>query len=138
MERESTKHGPRVDEQLEHETAGLLHGDPHQSRSRDDLQQEELPEDAGLIAGATREDVPMPSPLSPSEVELRAELARRLATLTWPVERDRIVAALGPDLPEELQSWVRRAPGGRYRTFQELWEAMGGHHEGRGAAAAGA
>jgi hypothetical protein len=135
MERESTKHGPRLDEEMEREAQGLTHAQPRESHSRGERLTDDLPDDAAIVAGTVRDEVTLDSPLSPSEVELRAELARRLAAAPWPASRPQILEAAGPDLPPDIVDRLGRLPDGRYPHFQSVWDALGGHHENRGHAA---
>ena len=67
MNRE-TKHGPRTDEQLGHETDAMLKGSPVPSHSREDVQQETLWEE---------EDSPAPDGTS-------ADISRLAGTSSYP------------------------------------------------------
>ncbi|MCU1489969.1 MAG: hypothetical protein JWM85_1374, partial [Acidimicrobiaceae bacterium] len=86
MERESTKHGTRLDEELSRETASIVKGAPVPSESREDRRQEDPAE--GLDpATVTRPDVPERSPVGEAEADARVELARAITAAQFPADR---------------------------------------------------
>lgn len=58
MERESTKHGGRLDEEMKDETRPMTTGAPVEGHTRDERAQDDLPGDAALVEGTWRGDVP--------------------------------------------------------------------------------
>lgn len=129
MDRESTKHSPRVDEQMVHESAALLQG-----RSFDEGREEgftkEAPEDPGA---GRRPEVPIPgSPVQPDEADLRAELAASLRPSAFPAtDVDLRVMARDEHARQPILDLLDALPEGTYRTVAEVWEATGGETERR-------
>lgn len=135
MERESTKHGGRLDEEMKSETRPLTTGAPVEGHSRDDRVQEDMPEDAELVGGSWRADVTAGGAPDPVEIEARAELARRLAGLPWPASRGAIADRLRTvELPVslpgstsgDLLERITDLSDGPYDHFQAFWEALRG------------
>lgn len=123
IQRQSNKHTPRVDEQLDHETASLTHGAPVGSRSRADLRQEDPAEDVRAetsVPGGT------PAGMSPEDVEIRAELARSLRPSAFPAHPSRLVeVAQAEQASELLIAFLRRLPDRRFQVLEEVYEALG-------------
>lgn len=132
MERESTKHGPRIDEELAHETESMVRGAPVEARSRAERMQETPDEGEAANADGRRPDVPMASTLSEEEIDARSELARHLAGLDFPAERERLLAkAVSEEAPDEVIARLAMLPERvPYATVAQIWEATGGHREG--------
>lgn len=129
MERGSSQHTPRVDDQLAHETRSLTEGEPIEAHSRDDLLQEDPPEHTG-----NRPDVAEPTDdVDPDELDLRARLAASLRPSAFPADRDRLLAvAYEEQAPEEVTRLLERLPQGTvWPNVEEVWTAAGGHTEGR-------
>lgn len=122
---ESSKHSPRVDEELHHETRSIEQGQPVEAHTREDLHQQDLPPDA-----ATRPD----GPATPDGVDIdrRAALAAVLRPSAFPGTRERLLAAAGEEhAPPELLEALGALPGGvSFQRFEEAWEALGGGREG--------
>jgi hypothetical protein len=130
MERESSKHSPRVDEQMEHEVESLVRGNAaEESRSREDLLQE------GSAEGEIRFE-PADRTLSQDRgigipdgaADGRSELARHIVTAPWPAGRDELVEAARVDrAPQEVIDQLRHLPAeARFGNVQEVWAALGG------------
>ena len=125
MERESTKHGGRLDDEMKGETRPMTTGAPVEGHTRDDRAQDDMPEDAALVEGTWRGEVRRGSAPDPAAVEIRAELARRLSPLEWPAGRDAVLGCLrSTDLPPGLAAVVERIPERTYDRFQAVWEAV--------------
>lgn len=129
MDRESTKHSPRVDDQMVHETAALLHG-----RSFDEGREEgftqEAPEDPGA---GRRPEVEIPnSPVQPDDADLRAELAASLRPSAFPGSADDLRAVAREEFARQpILDLLDALPDGTYATVAEVWEATGGQTERR-------
>lgn len=135
MERESTKHGRRLDDELSHETASLTTGAPVIGRSQEDKRQEDPDEGLDVEGAEVRPDVPGREPLPAEEATARAELARAVASARFPAERDELLAAArhaGAD-DRVLEELAGLEPGSAFANVQGVWEALGGHREQRGA-----
>lgn len=119
MERESDKHGSRLDEEMKHEVESLVHGNAaEESRAREDLTKE----------GSTEEEAPFPSG---DDVDARSDLARRVASADWPASRDDLIQAARVDrAPQDLLDTLRGLPAEvRFENVQEVWAALGGATE---------
>lgn len=127
-QRQSDKHSPRVDDQLEHETASVTQGAPTPSASRDDRRQEDPAEDTGASAG--------PAPATPAGttltgVELRSALAQSLRPGAFPADRDRLVRVAEDEgaAPEVLGRLRGLPEGRRFLVLEEVYETLGGPGE---------
>lgn len=127
-QRRSDKHNPRIDGQLDHDSAAITHGAPVPGRAREDLRQEDPGEvyaaDAGLQPG-------VPPGMTPDDVLLRSELARSLRPNAFPADRDQLLeVARAEQASEGLIAALRQLPGGqRYRVVEEVVGALGEHGE---------
>lgn len=103
MQRESDKHGSRLDDQMSHEA-----GESHTREER-------------VIEDDERTDP-----------DRRAELARHITSAAWPAARDDLVETARLDqAPQEIIDSLRRLPREeRFENVQEVWAAMGGATEG--------
>lgn len=129
MERETTKHGPRADEDLEKSVAGLLRGEPVDPRSQEYRRLEDPGDDAEIIPG-DRPELETRSMLDEHDIEARAELARLLTGLHYPAERGGIVAAaLENGADEATISRLEQLPDGQFDLLEAVWEALGGQPE---------
>lgn len=125
MERESTKHGPRLDDALKGETRSLEQGEPIEARTREDLEKEGPGEEDRDVDVLTAP----PGSLGSSRVEARRELSRHLRLSAFPAERDALVAeAESQHAPEPVLAALRRLPAGRaFDTVHEVWAALEGY-----------
>jgi hypothetical protein len=112
MERGSDKHGPRLDEQLEKETRGIVQGG-HDPRAEDWKSAEPSGEDQPVVDLGGR-------------VDERAELAGLLGKEIWPATgamiQRRVREMHGPDRVIDL---VDRVPEGRvFDNLADLWDSV--------------
>ena len=119
-ERISSTHGPRLDDQLEHETKGLVDSGSG-ARAREDLEPEAPHADEGTAARSPEDD----------PVLARRELSRHVRMTVFPAGRDALVAEAEENQAPE---WVRRMlaslpEGEEYGTVYEVWDAAGGELE---------
>ena len=135
MERESTKHGRRLDEQLEHETEALVRSAAVGGHTREEYQQEALPDDdPDLSAGTHRDELFNGVGVTGTEADVRADLARHLSSVTWPADRAALLDAARADhAADHLVEWMETVltAGRTWPHFQAVWDEMGGTHEGR-------
>lgn len=108
MERDTAKHGPRLDDALKAETRSL--GQDGRGESRSD-------------EGREHEDVPLVDETAAQE---RTEIARHLRPSAFPTDRDGLLAAAEEDgAPAEVLDELRRLPAGvELRTMGEVWVAL--------------
>ncbi|TDC72341.1 DUF2795 domain-containing protein [Micromonospora sp. KC606] len=134
MERGSSKHGPRLDEQMSQEVAGLVQG-PGTAGSRAEEFRE--PEPAGedqpgtTTAPAGELRTGAPKGMSSTDVEARSRLGRFITMSALPGDRAALVAnARDNEAPDDLVAELERLPEGtRYRTVSEVWAALGHKNE---------
>ena len=133
MERESSKHSPRVDDQMEHEVESLIRGNAaEESRSREDLLQEGSAEGEVRFDPANRtESDDRGIGIPDGAADDRSELARHIVTAPWPAGRDVLVEAARVDrAPQAIIDQLRHLPAeARFGNVQEVWAALGGATE---------
>jgi hypothetical protein len=127
VERASSQHTPRVDEQLKEETAPLTHSAPVEGHVRDDLQQEGTPGHPGNRPDGRR----APADMDGDEVDLRAALAASLRPSSFPADRERLLlVARDEQAPDEVVSLLEQLPADiTWSRVEGVWEAAGGRHE---------
>ncbi len=134
MERGSDKHSPRLDEQLKHETGGMMaagrdtHAEEWKSAepSGEDQPDVDRVPDGGLVGGT-------PAGMDADDVEGRSELARHLHRSIFPAVREVLIDdVMKNDAPAAIVSMVKRLPSGReFINVADVWQALGGHVETR-------
>jgi len=134
MERGSDKHSPRLDEQMSHETEGLVRGG-HTNRAEEWRDPEPPGEDQpepdrapnSTLVGGT------PPGMDADDVEGRAQLAGYLGKEIYPAVRDILLdRVIDMNAPDAVIDLVKRLPSGReYANVNEVWEAVGGNVETR-------
>jgi hypothetical protein len=132
MERGSSKHSPRLDEQLEHEVEGVVRAgrathaeewaDPEPPG--DDQPEVDRAPGTELIGG-------VPAGLTPEEVELRSEVAAALRRSDLPADREQLLErAVERYAPPRVLDELRRLPADQtFDTIGEIWTALGHGHE---------
>ncbi|MCZ7438496.1 DUF2795 domain-containing protein [Micromonospora sp. WMMC241] len=134
MERGSSKHSPRVDDQMSSEVSGLVQG-PGAGGSRvDEFRQpepagEDQPEATTAPAGELRTG--SPQGMSSEDVEARSRLGRFITMTALPGDRDALVAnARENEAPADIVAALEGLPeGARYQTVSEVWAALGHRNE---------
>jgi hypothetical protein len=129
MDRGSSKHGPRLDEQMEQETRGIVQGGPSDGRVEEwhdpEPSGEDQPDvgvvphpDAGETGGA-------PTGMTPEEREDRSRLGRYLRRSVFPADRAALIAeARENDAPDDIVARLGRLPDGpTFQTVAEVWAA---------------
>jgi SHS2 domain-containing protein len=127
LEPGSDKHGPRVDEELEHETQSLQQGASVERRVEEHREQKAPGEgqpttDARLSGGRARA-----ASLDLDDAEARAKIARFLTPSAFPAYREALLAeAEGNQAPEVVLERLQALPEGRtYENVQDLLGALG-------------
>jgi hypothetical protein len=138
MERGSTQHGARIDDELERETRSLVQGSPVESRVEEGFEKEGPADGEPVPDARIAGDRPPPVPaMSRDEVEARSELARHLEPHRFPARPAELVAmATEQHAPDDMVVTLAALPDQTYETVGEVWVALGGHHEGRGSGTA--
>jgi hypothetical protein len=132
VDRGSDKVSPRADDELKHQTEGLVRSG-HTTHAEEWKDPEPVGEDQpdadlapdGTLHGGT------PAGMSGDDVEGRAELAGYIGKDVYPLVReqvlDRVIEGQAPDRVIDL---VRRLPSGReFHNINDVWISLGGHVE---------
>ncbi|MEH1166112.1 DUF2795 domain-containing protein [Micromonospora sp. CPCC 205539] len=134
MERGSSKHSPRLDEQMSQEVSGLVQG-PGAAGSRVDESREPEPagEDQPEATTAPGGDLRTGTPqgMSSSDVEQRSKLGRFISMSALPGDRAALLAsARENEAPDDIVTALERLPEGtHYQTVSEVWAALGHKNE---------
>lgn len=122
MERDSGKHGPRLDDELADETETLRRGAPIESRVEEEREKE------GPGEGDRDVDVRTApaAHLGADEVEARREISRHLRPNAFPATADGLVAeARENDAPDAVVRALEALPAGvELATMHEVWVAL--------------
>jgi hypothetical protein len=131
VERGSDKHSPMVDDQLKHETEGLVRSG-HSTHAEEWKDAEPSGEDqpdadlapAGTLTGGT------PDGMAADDVAGRAELAGFIGK-AYPMVREQILdLVIERQAPVHVIDLVRRLPAGReFENINDVWTAVGGSVE---------
>jgi Protein of unknown function (DUF2795) len=120
----SSKHGPRLDEQLKQEVDPLVHRQRGGARPEEDDQHE------GVMENDPDVSLEGVSSLSRDPALARRELSRHLRLSVFPADRHALLAeAEANDAPDEVIDLLARLPRGMFGTVHEVWEAVGGESE---------
>lgn len=135
QDRRSDKHGPLLDEEMEHEARSITEGAPVEARA-DEAREKEPPDvdepvpdervqgDRGMTGEGT---------LDPDEAESRAELARWVQPSVFPADRQTLAeSARDLEAPEPVLAALARLPDGvTFANIQAVWAELGGSIEER-------
>ncbi|MFI2711540.1 DUF2795 domain-containing protein [Micromonospora sp. NPDC018662] len=134
MERGSSKHSPRVDDQMSSEVSGLVQGPGAGGARVDEFRQpepsgEDQPEATTAPAGDLRTG--SPQGMSSADVEARSRLGRFIGMAALPGDRDALVAnARENEAPADIVAALESLPDdARYQTISEVWAALGHRNE---------
>jgi Protein of unknown function (DUF2795) len=134
MEQGANKHGAALDDQLKHETAGMVAAgrstraeewrDPQ--AAGEDEPDVDLAPNATLVGGT-------PDGMTAEDVERRSRLASYLDRSTFPAGRQQLVDdAAANHAPDDILADLRRLPDGEeFGNVNDVWTALGGGTEER-------
>ena len=132
MEQRSDKHGSRVDDEMKHETEGLVRSGGS-TRAEEWRDPEPPGEDQPEVDYAPDETLTggVPEGMTSDDVERRSEIAQHLGTHAFPADVDGVLARLEEqNAPDRLLDAVRALPdGSRYENLAALTDALGIGHE---------
>jgi hypothetical protein len=132
VERGSDKHSPLVDDQLKHETEGLVRAgrSTHAEEWKDAEPSGEDQPDADLMPDGTLHGG-TPDGMAADDVEGRAELAGFIGKEAYPLVREQILdLVIDRQAPDRVIDLVRRLPSGReFENINDVWTSVGGHVE---------
>ncbi len=124
MQRRSTEHGPRLDDELKRETESLVRGSPVESRAEEERVQEGAGDEERPASART---APAEA-LGPDEASARTELSRHLRRSVFPAGREELVEeAIENGAPTPVIAVLRSLPREKtFATVYEVWEASRG------------
>jgi hypothetical protein len=129
MDRGSSKHGPRLDEQMEQETRGMVQGGPSDARAEEWHESEPSGEDQPDVGVVPHTDAGemggSPTGMTPEEREERSRLGRYLRRSVFPADPDALVReARENQAPDDVVGRLRSLPDGpTFQTVAEVWAA---------------
>jgi hypothetical protein len=132
MQRQSNKVGPRLDEDLKHDSEAIVRGG-HASRAEEWKGSEPAAEDQPAVrlrpelAEAKVSLDGSGEGMSAAEIELRSELATYIARAPYPLGREDLLALLAQNnAPDRFVEMVERLPADQaVVNLQDLWERVG-------------
>ncbi len=132
MQRGSDKHGPRIDEALEHETEGLVrsgrdtHAEEWKSAEPSGEDQPEVD-----LSGGTVLQGGVPDGMTAADVEERSRIATYLGRQVWPATGHQLVSvARAREAPDAVVARLSELPPERsFGNLQEAWVALSGGTE---------
>jgi hypothetical protein len=134
MERGSSKHGPRVDDELAREARSYVQGSsPGPSRAHEWREQEppgeDQPEPTLAPGGADKPGAP--GPLTGEEREARSRLGKAVPRSALPARRAGLLrGARELDAPEDILAALSGLPEDKvFHTVYEIWDELGYRNE---------
>jgi hypothetical protein len=133
MERGSSKHSARLDDEMEHEVEGMMTAE-RPTRAEEWKEAEPAGEDQadpGRLGEPADRQPGVPPGMTPEDVELRSELGEHLPRSVFPTDESGLLAHLvDTNAPDRLRQLVRQLPSGRtYDRLSEVVQALGLHEE---------
>jgi hypothetical protein len=129
VDRGSDKVSPRRDDQLKHETEGLVRAgrSTHAEEWKDPEPVGEDQPDADLAPNGTLHGGTPPG-MTADDLEGRAEIASYVGKDSYPMVRAQILdLVIDRKAPDRVIDVVRRLPAGReFHNINEIWTAVGG------------
>ena len=122
MDRGNSQHGPRLDEEMAHETQDIVRGG-HSSHTEEWRQ----PEPTDEAAHVHPLGPPTPGGPDSEEIKLRSDLARVMDRHTFPATRDEVLQRVQDSgAPPALADGIARLPAGSsYRNVGDVARALG-------------
>ena len=132
MDRGSSKHGPRLDDQMRHEVLGIVQGgvnsrteEPNDPEPSGEDQPDATWEGAGSHTGGA------PPGMTYEEVEQRSRLGRYIPRTSLPGDREDLLAGASDlNAPDDvLDLLAQLPPAATFATVSQIWAALGYHNE---------
>jgi Protein of unknown function (DUF2795) len=135
MERGSSKHSARLDDEMGHEVDGMMTAE-RPTRAEEWKETEPVGEDQadpGRLGEPADRQPGMPPGMTPEDVELRSEIAAALPRSVFPTDEAGLLSHLiDSNAPDRLRQLIRQLPSGRtYQQVSDVVEALGLHQESR-------
>ena len=135
MERGSSKHSPRLDDQLTHALRSALQsGQPEDRTDESVIQEELLPDERAAVGPPSAQRPALAGQLGSAEIEQRSELARWLEPHLFPGDAEALLdRARERQAPDAVLEMLQGLPAGQlFPNLEAVWEALGGMGEHRG------
>jgi uncharacterized protein DUF2795 len=134
MQRGSDKHGPRLDDEMAHETEGLVRSghSTHAEEWHDPEPSGEDQPDVDRIPDGTPHPATPPG-MTADDVERRSELAQYIGKEAYPAVRAQLIdLVMERQAPDRIIDLVKNLPSDRqFENVNAVWAALGGHVETR-------
>jgi hypothetical protein len=133
MERGSSKHSARLDEQLEHEVQGMMKAE-RPTRAEEWKEAEPAGEDQpdpGRLGEPADRQPGVPPGMTPEEVELRSEIGAALPRSLFPTDESGLLGHLvDTNAPDRLRQLIAQLPSGQvFNQVGDVVQALGLHEE---------
>ena len=133
MERGSSKHSARVDEEMEHEVEGMMTAE-RPTRAEEWKEAEPAGEDQpdpGRFEALAEHQPGVPEGMTREEVELRSQIAAALPRSVFPTDESGLLGHLvDTDAPDRLRQLVAQLPSGQvFEQVGDVVQALGLHEE---------
>jgi hypothetical protein len=131
MERGNSKHGPRLDDQMQREVEAVVHGQPGGGRVEEwrdpEAPGEDQPEVAQFPDPGLDRPGGAPEGITAAQAEDRARFAGYLSRSVFPANaRTLRAAARAANAPDQILELLDRLPDVEYVNVSEVWQAVGG------------
>jgi hypothetical protein len=133
MERGSSKHSPRLDDEMEHEVEGMMTAE-RPTRAEEWKETEPVGEDQadpGRLEEPADRQPGTPAGMTNEDIELRSELGEHLPRSVFPTDESGLLGHLvDTNAPDRLRQLVAQLPSGRtYDHLGDVVRALGLHEE---------
>src|SRR5215468_10761273 len=130
MDRASSKHGPRLDDQLAYEVRGQVQGAGAGARAEEwhepEPRGEDEPEATNAPASDRRVEAEGTVGLDAAQREARSRLGRYLQRSVLPADRTELLSSARElNAPDDVLGELERLPDGSYATVEQAWVALG-------------
>jgi hypothetical protein len=131
MADKSAKHGARLDDQLRHETEGLVRGNgPTHAQQGNDPEPVETDTGRDPTAAGTSREAGTPPGMTVSDVQNRSAFAKLLAGVRYPATPERLSAHVAEEgAPEVAVRALGGLPDRDYAGLPDVMDALGYGHE---------
>lgn len=133
MDRGSSKHSPRLDEEMDHEVQGMMAAD-RPTRAEEWKEAEPAGEDQadpGRLGEPADQQPGLPPGMTPEDVELRSQIGAALPRSVFPTDEAGLLSHLvDSNAPDRLRQLIARLPSGQvFDQVSDVVQALGLHEE---------
>jgi hypothetical protein len=131
----SDKHSPRLDDEMAHETQGMVRGN-HSTHAEEFHETEAYNDDPTWEPESSEAPGPVqegaPPGMTAQDVEERSALARLLTGVRYPATPDELLEHVsGADAPDDAVAALQDLPDRQYENVADVAEALGYGRENR-------